>query len=181
MRKIINSAFVSLDGVTADPRSWATTTFDRQAQETAAQVLQAHDGMLFGRGTYEYFAEVMPQQTGPYADAINAIRKYVFSTTLENADWNNSTIIRGDAVTAVNELKQQDGRDLIIYGYGRLSQSLLEHDLIDEIRFSVYPLLLGGGGGDGSNGHPLSLNLVGAAPSPSGIVALTYHPASSQE
>jgi dihydrofolate reductase len=178
MRKIINSAFISLDGVTADPRSWATATFDQQSQEAAAQVLNAHDGMLFGRGTYEYFADVMPQQTGPYADAINAIRKYVFSTTLENADWNNSTIIRANAVTAVNELKQQDGRDLIIYGHGRLSQGLLEHDLIDEIRFSVYPLLLGGGGGDGSNGHARSLKLLDAAPSPGGIVALTYQPAS---
>jgi dihydrofolate reductase len=177
MRKIINSAFVSLDGVTKDPRSWATTSFDRQSQQEAAQVLRAHDGMLFGRGTYEYFADVMPEQTGPYADAINSIRKYVFSTTLENADWDNSTIIRDDAVTAVNELKQQDGRDLMIYGHGRLSQTLLEQHLIDEIRFSVYPLLLGGRGAGGGNGQTLSLKLLGATPSPSGVVALTYQPA----
>jgi dihydrofolate reductase len=181
MRKIINSAFVSLDGVTADPRSWATTSFDQQSQQEAAQVLQAHHGMLFGRGTYEYFAEVMQKQTGPYADAINAIRKYVFSTTLESADWNNSTIIRDDAVTAVNELKQQDGGDLIIYGHGRLSQSLLEHHLIDELRFSVYPLLLGGRGAGGDNEQTLSLKPLGATPSPSGVVALTYQPASSSE
>jgi dihydrofolate reductase len=174
MRKIINSAFVSLDGVTADPRSWATSTFDQQSQRQAAQVLQAHDGMLFGRGTYQYFAEVMPNQTGPYADAIDAIRKYVFSTTLENADWNNSTIIRDDAVTAVDELKRQDGRDLIIYGRGRLSQTLLEHQLIDEIRFSVYPLLLGGGAAGAGNGQALPLKLLDATPSPSGVVALSY-------
>ena len=83
MRKIINSAFVSLDGVTADPGSWAI--FDPGAAEEAVQALHALGGMLMGRGTYEYFAEVMPKQTGPYADAINAIRKYVFSSTLENA------------------------------------------------------------------------------------------------
>ena len=91
MRKIINSAFISLDGVTADPSSWAI--FDPGAAEEAVQALHALGGMLMGRGTYEYFADVMPNQTGSYADAINAIRKYVFSSTLENADWNNSTPI----------------------------------------------------------------------------------------
>src|SRR5919201_1890285 len=94
MRKLINSAFISLDGVTTDPSSWAT--FDPDSGEEAAEALAALDGMLMGRGTYEYFAGVMPQQTGPYADAINAIRKYVFSTTLRTADWHNSSIIRGD-------------------------------------------------------------------------------------
>src|ERR671936_1024042 len=122
MRKIINSAFVSLDGVSEDPRSWAI--FDSDSAEEAVQALQAYDGMLMGRGTYEYFADVMPEQTGGYADAINAMRKYVFSSTLENADWNNSTIIRDDVVSAVKDLKQQDGGDLMMYGYGRLSQTL---------------------------------------------------------
>ena len=136
MRKIINAAFVSLDGVTEDPQSWAV--FDSDAGDEAAQTLQALDGMLMGRSTYEYFADVMPEQTGPYADAINAIRKYVFSSTLENAHWNNSTIIRSDVVTAVTKLKEQDGRDLIMYGYGRLNRTLLENHLVDEIRFSVH-------------------------------------------
>ena len=177
MRKIINSAFVSLDGVTEDPRSWAI--FDSDSAEEAVQALQAYDGMLMGRGAYEYFAEVMPNQTGPYADAINAIRKYVFSSTLESADWNNSTIIRDDVVTAVTELKQQNGRDLIMYGHGRLSQTLLEHHLVDEIRFSVHPVLLGGRAAAGSNGKTLPLKLTGTTPSPSGVVALTYAPTPS--
>ena len=177
MRKIINSAFVSLDGVTEDPRSWAI--FDSDSAEEAVQALQAYDGMLMGRGTYEYFAEVMPDQTGPYADAINALRKYVFSSTLESADWNNSTIIREDVVAAVTELKQQNGRDLIMYGHGRLSQTLLEHHLVDEIRFSVHPVLLGGRAAAGGNGKTLPLKLTGTTPSPSGVVALTYEPTSS--
>jgi dihydrofolate reductase len=168
MRKIINAAFVSLDGVTQDPRSWAI--FDSDAGDEAAHTLQALDGMLMGRSTYEYFADVMPEQTGPYADAINAIRKYVFSSTLENARWNNSTIIRSDVVTAVTELKQQDGRDLIMYGYGRLNQTLLENHLVDEIRFSVHPVLVG---------QTLPLKLTGTTPSPSGVVALIYEPISS--
>ncbi len=175
MRKIINSAFVSLDGVTEDPSSWAT--FDADAGQEAAQALQALDGMLMGRGTYEYFADVMPNQTGPYADAINAIRKYVFSSTLERADWNNSTIIREDVVGAVTELKQQDGRDLMMYGYGRLNQTLLENHLVDDIRFSVHPVLARAMGG--GNGQTLPLKFLLATPSPNGVVALTYQPVSS--
>jgi dihydrofolate reductase len=177
MRKIINSAFVSLDGVTEDPRSWAI--FDPDSGEEAAQVLQALDGMLMGRGTYEYFADVMSQQTGPYADAINAIRKYVFSSTLESADWNNSTIIRDDVVTAVTELKQQDGGDFMMYGYGRLSQTLMRNHLVDEIRFSVHPVLVSPRAVGGGSRHTLPVKLIGATQSPSGVVALTYQPASN--
>lgn len=172
MRKLIDSAFISVDGVTADPSSWAI--FDQDAAEEAASHLRALGGMVMGRGTYEYFADVMPQQAGPYAEAINAIRKYVFSSTLERADWNNSTLIRGDAVTAVTELKHEDGGDLMMYGYGRLCQTLLAHHLVDEIRFSVHPVLIGGG-----NDKALTLKLVGTAPAPNGVVALTYRPASS--
>jgi dihydrofolate reductase len=177
MRKIINSAFVSLDGITADPSSWAI--FDPDAAEEAGQALHALGGMLMGRGTYEYFADVMPNQTGPYADAINTIRKYVFSTTLENAYWNNSTLIRDDAVTAVTGLKHEDGGDLMMYGYGRLSQTLLVHHLVDEIRFSIHPVLVGEGTAGGGNGKTIPLKLLGATPAPSGVVALTYQPASS--
>ena len=176
MRKIINSAYVSLDGVTDDPQSWAI--FDSGAAGEAGQTLEALDGMLMGRGTYEYFADVMPKATGPYADAINTIRKYVFSSTLESADWNNSTIIRGDVVTAVTELKQQDGRDLMMYGYGRLNRTLVENHLVDEIRFSVHPVLVGGRAVGASSGHKLPVKLLGIAPSPSGVVALTYEPTS---
>ena len=176
MRKIINSAFVSLDGITEDPRSWAI--FDPDSAEEAVQALKAYDGMLMGRGTYEYFADVMPKQTGPYADAINAIRKYVFSSTLARADWNNSTIVRDDVVTAVNDLKQQDGGDLMIYGHGRLSKTLLEHHLVDEIRFSIHPVLVCAVAAGGS-GKKLPLELLATAPSANGVVALTYQPASS--
>jgi dihydrofolate reductase len=176
MRRIINSAFVSLDGVTEDPSSWAI--FDADAGGEAAQALRALDGMLMGRGTYEYFADAMPKASGAYADAINDIRKYVFSSTLESADWNNSTIIRGDVVTAVTDLKQQDGRDLIMYGYGRLTRTLVESHLVDEIRFSVHPVLVGGRAVDGGNGQTLALELTAATPSPSGVVVLSFEPTS---
>jgi dihydrofolate reductase len=168
---------MSLDGVTADPGSWAI--FDPDAGEEAVQALHALGGMLMGRGTYEYFADVMPRQSGPYPDAINAIRKYVFSSTLENAGWNNSALIRDDAVAAVTELKQEDGGDLMIYGHGRLSQTLLAHHLVDEIRFSIHPVLAGEGAASGGKGKTLPLKLLSATPAPSGVIALTYQPASS--
>ena len=177
MRKIINAAFITLDGVTEDPRSWAI--FDSDSGDEAAQTLQALDGMLMGRSTYDYFADIMPEQIGPYADAINAIRKYVFSSTLESAEWNNSTIIRSDVVTAVTELKQQDGRDLMMYGYGRLNRTLLENHLVDEIRFSVHPVLVGARAAGGGDGQARPVKLLGADPSPNGVIALTYVPASS--
>lgn len=176
MRKITASTFVSLDGVTSDPRAWATPYFNQRAEQAVLQEVRASDGMLMGRGTYEYFADVLPAQTGPYADALNAIRKYVFSSTLQTADWNNSTIIRTDPVAAVRELKQQDGRDLFMYGHGRLSQRLLEHNLLDEIRFAVHPLLLGHGQGAGSSRPAPQLKLVAATPLPTGVVALSYQP-----
>jgi len=175
MRRIINSAFVSLDGVTEDPPSWAVVDPDSLGE--AAQSLQAYDGMLMGRGTYEFFADAMAPQTGPYADAINGIPKYVFSSTLESADWNNSTIIPEDVVGAVTELKQQDGRDLMMYGYGRLNQTLLENHLVDEIRFSIHQVLAAERAPGG--GQTLPLKLLAATPSPNGIVALTYEPSSS--
>lgn len=178
MRKIINSAFISLDGVTEDPSSWAI--FDPDSGQEAAQALQALGGMLMGRGTYEYFAHVMPEQSGPYADAINGIRKYVFSSALQSADWNNAVIIRGDVVAAVSELKQQDGGDLMMYGRGRLSQTLLEYHLVDELRFSVHPVLAAGRAVRSSNWEKVPLKLLGANPSPSGVVALTYEPATAE-
>ena len=105
---------------------------------------------------------------------INTIRKYVFSSTLQSADWNNCMIIRDDVVTAVTELKQQTGGDLMIYGHGRLSKTLLEHHLVDEVRFSVHPVLVGGPATNSSTGRTIPLTFLGATPSPSGVVALTY-------
>jgi dihydrofolate reductase len=173
MRKITESTFVSLDGVTENPGAWATPYFSEHAQQAATQELTDSDGMLMGRGTYEYLAGAFPAQTGPYADAINSIRKYVFSATLDRAEWNNTQIIRHDALASVSELKHQEGRDLIMYGHGRLSQSLLRAGLIDEIRFAVHPLLVGHGP---ANSGDSPLELLGAIPLPSGVVAVSYRP-----
>src|SRR5262245_28875717 len=115
MRKIIESALVSLDGVFGDPHVWATEYFDQEAEGYALELLSSAEAMLMGRRTYEFFAAAFPHRTGAYGDRINAIPKYVFSNTLKKADWNNSTIIGGDVLTEAAKLKQQDGDDLVIY------------------------------------------------------------------
>jgi dihydrofolate reductase len=120
MRKVIESTLVSIDGVIGDPPVWAGEYFGEEAERAALEQLLASDAMLMGRRTYEMFAAMSLTGTGDYADRMNSIRKYVFSSTLEKADWNNTTIISGDAAAAVAELKQQGGQPLIMYGHGPL-------------------------------------------------------------
>jgi dihydrofolate reductase len=107
---------------------------------------------------------------------MNSIRKYVFSATLDEADWNNSVILRGDAVAEVTRLKQQDGADLAIFGHGRLAQALLEHGLTDELNLSVHPVLVGSGQLLFREGQKQSLTLTRAKTFGTGVVILTYHP-----
>jgi dihydrofolate reductase len=177
MRKIIESTLVSLDGVIGSPHLWAGDYFDKEAQQRALEQLLASDAMLMGRRTYEIFAALWPGQAGEYADQINSIRKYVFSSTLEKADWNNSEIIRGDVAAEVTKLKQQDGQDLVIYGHGPLGQMLLEHHLLDELRLAIHPLLVGRGTPLFRAGDKTPLNLVAAKTLATGVVVLSYQPA----
>jgi dihydrofolate reductase len=132
--------------------------------------------MLMGRRTYQALAAGWSAQTGEFADKINEIRKYVFSSTLESADWNNSTIVRGEVAAEVAKLKQQDGQDLVIYGHGPLGQTLLEHKLLDELRFSVHPVLVGRGTLLFRETEKTTLKLVAAKTLASGVVVLTYQP-----
>lgn len=133
--------------------------------------------MLMGRRTYQAFAAMWPAGTGEYADRMNRIRKYVFSSTLERAAWNNSTIISGDAAAAVARLKQQDGQDLVMYGHGRLGQTLLEHHLLDELRLWIHPLLVGGGTLLFREGEKTALKLIATKTLATGVVVLSYRPA----
>jgi dihydrofolate reductase len=176
VRKIIESTLLSLDGVIGEPHLWASDRFDDEARVGALAQLRASDAMLMGRRTYEIFASLWPGQTGEYPDAINSIRKYVFSSTLEQVEWNNSTIIRGDVAAEVTELKQRDGQDLVIYGHGPLGQTLLKHDLLDELQFAVHPLLVGRGKLLFREGETTSLKLVATKTLGTGVVVLTYQP-----
>ena len=113
MRKLIVSSLVSLDGIHGDPQSWTGDYFDEQAAEQSLAVLLDSDAMLMGRNTYEYFAPAFSSPGGPYLERINEMRKYVFSSTLTAADWNNTTIVPGDPVAAVRELKGQGDGHLV--------------------------------------------------------------------
>jgi dihydrofolate reductase len=174
MRKLIVSSLVSLDGVHGDPQSWVGDYFDEQAVEESLAVLLGSDAMLMGRNTYEYFAPAWSSPSGPYLERINEMRKYVFSSTLTTASWNNTTIIPGDPVAAVRELKEQGTRDLIIYGYGQLAQTLLEHGLVDRLSFVVNPVMAGSGTALFRPGKRTDLRLISATERRSGAVVLSY-------
>jgi len=130
MRNILEDTLVSLDGVSAGAAVSGFAEYRDEAylRDGLGQAL-ACDALLMGRTTYEDFAKIWPRRTDPWADRINAMPKYVFSSTLEKADWNNSTIVRGDVEAYVTRLKQQEGRDLLIYGHGLLAETLLKLSL----------------------------------------------------
>jgi dihydrofolate reductase len=174
MRKLRIGALVTLDGVQQEPRSWAAPYFDETAAEESLAKLLAADAMLMGRRTYEYFAPAWPLATGPYADRVNAIPKYVFSSTLESVEWTGATLVRDDAVRSVRELKEQDGGDLVVYGFGRLGRALLEHELVDDLDLWVHPVLVGGDAPAPWPGPPLSLTLQRVEQRSKGVVSLRY-------
>jgi dihydrofolate reductase len=174
MRKLIVSSLVSLDGIHGDPQSWVGDYFDEQAAEESLAVLLGSDAMLMGKTTYEYFAPAFSSPSGPYLQRIYEMRKYVFSSTLTAADWNNTTIIRGDPVAAVRELKQQGDRHLVIYGYGQLAQTLLEHGLADQLSFVINPVMVGGGTTLFRPGKRTNLRLVSVTERRNGAVTLSY-------
>jgi dihydrofolate reductase len=174
MRKLIVSSLVTADGVYADPQSWASEHFDEQAARESLAALLDSDAMLMGRGTYEYFAPRWSGGAGPYLERINEMPKYVFSSTLHSATWSNSTVIATDPLPAVSELKQEDGRSLMIYGYGTLAQTLLEGALVDELKLAIHPVMLGRGVPLFRPGHRVSLRLTGVNRRSNGVVTLTY-------
>ena len=178
MRRILESTRVSLDGVIGNLQAWGMDYLDADAQKAASAQLSRSDAMLMGRNTYQALSTAWSTRKGEFAETINAIRKYVVSSTLRSADWNNSTILRGDVITEVTELKQQEGRDLMIYGHGPLGQTLLEYGLLDEIRLSVHPIIVGTGTLFYRDAvKKTELDLVGSEPLPSGVIVLTYRPA----
>lgn len=177
MRKIIEYTLVSVDGIyaQADISGFFEYRDDAYIRDGLGQLL-ASDAMLMGRTTYEGFSKLWPGRTHPWADRINAMPKYVFSSTLETADWNNTTIVRDDVVAYVTRLKQQEGRDLLVYGRGLFGQTLMAHHLIDAIDLSIHPLVLGHGKPLFREGETTTLRLVAAKSFSKGIVKLTYAP-----
>ena len=189
MGKIVVTEFVSLDGVMEDPGGgedykhggW---TFEIERGEEGDkfkldEVVEA-EAQLLGRRTYEGFAAAWPSMTDEvgFADKFNSMPKYVFSSTLEQAEWNNSTILSGDFASEIAQLKQQVDGVILVAGSAQLVQGLVEHDLLYELRLMVFPVLLGSGKrifGDHAEKKPL--RLVGSRTVGAGIALLTYEPA----
>ncbi|HSI79390.1 MAG TPA: dihydrofolate reductase family protein [Solirubrobacterales bacterium] len=177
MRKLIVSNNVTLDGRVGEVRDWALRGDDDEFVKHQTDLLSHSDGLLLGRGTYEFFAAVWPSRSGAFPDRMNSIAKHVASTTLKELAWENSHLIEGEVPEAVAKLKQQPGQDLVVYGSNDLMHSLLEHDLIDEYQLWVYPVVLGSGRSLFKDGvERIDLDLVDTTVIPPGVAILTYHP-----
>jgi dihydrofolate reductase len=153
MRPIIVSEFVTLDGVMEAPGGETThphtgwvidLSTPEQEQYKFQEVLDA-ETLLIGRVTYESFAGAWPGYEGPFADRMNAMPKIVVSTTLTDPEWNNTTVLAGDVVAGIRALKEQEGGPILVAGSAALVHTLLEHDLVDELRLQTFPVSIGDG------------------------------------
>ena len=185
MRKVIVTEFLTLDGVMEDPGGaekferggWAFQ-FDRgpEGDKFKLDELMASDTLLLGRKTYQGFAAAWPTMMGEFADKMNGMPKFVVSTTLQEAKWNNSRIIKENIPQAVSSLKQEQGGDILVAGSARLVHTLMQDNLVDSYRLMVFPVVLGKGLRlfiDGSERH--AFRLVEARPvGPAGVITLIY-------
>jgi dihydrofolate reductase len=183
MGRIVVTEFVSLDGVMEDPGGsedfehggW---TFEiGQGEEGAQFKLEetfASDALLLGRRTYEGFAEAWPSRDGDFADKFNSMPKYVVSSTLKDPEWTNSHVLGGDLAEEVARLKAEIGGDVVVHGSATLAQGLLQHDLVDELRLMVFPVVLGSGRRLFEPGSKRRFELVESRTTGSGVVILIY-------
>jgi dihydrofolate reductase len=184
MGKLIVSENVTLDGVVQDPAGdegferggWVGLIRDRPgaAKLALGEALNA-DALLLGRQSYEWFAERWPSRSGELADRLNGMPKYVVSSTLEAPDWSSSTVLKGDAVTEVSKLKGEIDGEVVVLASFHLLATLLEHDLVDELRLKVYPVVLGAGRRlFGDAGAKTALRLVDSRTIDGDVAFLTY-------
>lgn len=193
MRKLVVTEYATLDGVMEDPGGgeksrhggWSGQFWSGEAGKFKFDELLAADALLLGRVTYEGFAKAWPsvKDEAGFGDRMNGLPKYVVSTTLKKAEWNNSSVIKAYVAEEVTRLKQQPGMDILVAGSAKLVQTLMQHDLVDEYRIMVHPIVVGGGkrlfaegGGDRK-----VMKLVEARPLSSGIVIMFYQPAGKEE
>jgi dihydrofolate reductase len=189
MRKLVVSTFLTLDGVMQGPggpeedRSggfthggWSVNYWDDVMGQVMGEAMARPSDLLLGRKTYEIFAAHWPHVTDdPVADKLNSATKYVASRTLAQVDWTNSTLLAGDTAGAVSTLKDDSGPEIQVHGSSNLIQTLLEHDLVDEFRLMIFPLVLGTGKRLFDGGTiPRGLRLVDSKTSTTGVVITTY-------
>jgi dihydrofolate reductase len=176
MRKLIEATFVSLDGIVESPEKWALPYFAEENKRAALAALADVDAFLLGRVTYEEFAATWSKIEGdPYFDRINALPKFVPSTTLDRATW-NARILKGDAAEEVARLKQQPGKTIMKYGTGQLDRVLFEHHLVDELHLSVFPIVVGSGHRLFEGFDATELELLATETFRNGVVHLAYRP-----
>jgi dihydrofolate reductase len=178
MRKLVETTFVTLDGVISSPEKWSRPYWDEEYSAHARDLLFAADALLLGRETYERFAAVWPDMEeveGEYAVRINSLPKHVASRTLKDAAW-NATVIQGDIAEEITKLKEQHGQNILKFGTGELDRTLLEHKLVDEYHFWMFPVIAGSGERLLDGIDTAHLNLTKTTPLKSGVVLLTYTP-----
>lgn len=178
MRKVVSGLFISLDGVVEAPDQWQFDVFDQDMGAAMQAHIDAEDTILLGRRTYEEWAPYWPtSKDEPYASHINNTPKYVFSNTLKNVDWQNSTLVKEPLADAVNRLKQQPGGNIGVSGSPTLVRSLLKENLLDELILMVHPVIAGRGKRlFPDSGEQKRMRLVDSMITGSGVAFLTYHP-----
>jgi dihydrofolate reductase len=187
MGRIVVTEFISLDGVIEDPGGsedfkyggWSFE-FDRGDGGNKFKLDETNEAeaLLLGRKTYEGFADAWPSREGEFADKFNNMPKYVVSSTLENPEWNNSTVISGDVAEAVAKLKEEQDGLIVVHGSGQLVQALLEADLVDELRLMVFPVVLGAGQRlFGETSDKKGLKLTSSETVGDGVTIQVYEPA----
>ncbi|MEM9953512.1 MAG: dihydrofolate reductase family protein [Chloroflexota bacterium] len=175
MRELVLTTFMSLDGVVENPM-WTLSYWNDEIAAFKGEETENSDALLLGRITYEGFAMAWPNSEDEGAEYFNGVRKYVVSTTLKTANWNNSVIIQDNVVKQIKALKEETGKAITIHGSGNLAQTLIEHDLIDSYRILVYPIVLGQGQRLFHEGTTAKLTLVRTETFTGGVVALVYEP-----
>jgi len=186
MARIVVTEFVSLDGVMQAPGGedfkypgW-TFEFDRgdDGNQFKLDETMEADALLLGRITYESFAGAWPSRDGEFADKFNTMPKYVVSSTLDDPEWNNSTVLKGDVAKEVAKLKQEHDGDIVVHGSAQLVQTLIDNDLVDELRLMVFPVVLGTGKRlFGETSDKKALQLVDSRTVGDGVSILVYAPA----
>ena len=189
MRELIVAEFISMDGVIQAPGGadedtdggfqhggWTVPYWHDDIGKNFFQAMSTADALLLGRKTWQIHGGAFePMEGDPFADALNAVRKYVVSTTLKSGSaWRNSTVIRENVVDAIRRLKQEPGKNILCDGSSVLNQTLARNDLVDEYMLHVYPLVLGGGKRLFPEGKRLDLKLVESSALPTGVVLMRY-------
>jgi dihydrofolate reductase len=179
MRKIVAGLFLTLDGVMEAPEDWQFPYWNDEEAEAVGSQLMTAETLLLGRRTYEIFAASWPQRGSevPFADKLNSMPKVVVSSTLEKAEWHDTTVLRGDVAREVAELKRQPGGDIAISGSATLVRSLLRDRLLDELRLLVHPIVLGKGARLFQDGDQVPLRLLDSKAFGTGVLSLRYGPA----